>query len=92
MAMWAIMAAPLIMSNDLRRMRSSSKALLQNRNLISINQDKLGIQGSMIQKVILYGHTDDLFSFLKIVFILMLEFGSFNIFLIDIFRRSVFQS
>nr|XP_022293640.1 alpha-N-acetylgalactosaminidase-like [Crassostrea virginica] len=50
MAMWAIMAAPLIMSNDLRRMRSSSKALLQNRNLISINQDKLGIQGSMIQK------------------------------------------
>ena len=65
MAMWAIMAAPLIMSNDLRRMRSSSKALLQNRNLISINQDKLGIQGSMIQKVNLYGHTDDLFSFIK---------------------------
>ena len=67
MAMWAIMAAPLIMSNDLRRMRSSSKALLQNRNLISINQDKLGIQGSMIQKVILFGHTDDLYSFLKSV-------------------------
>lgn len=51
MAMWAILAAPLIMSNDLRHIRSSSKALLLNRNLIAINQDKLGIQGILLQKV-----------------------------------------
>lgn len=50
MAMWAILAAPLIMSNDLRHIRSSSKALLLNRNLIAINQDKLGIQGILLQK------------------------------------------
>ncbi|KAK3100793.1 hypothetical protein FSP39_025412 [Pinctada imbricata] len=50
MAMWCIMASPLIMSNDLRNIRNVSKALLQNRNLIRINQDPLGKQGAMITK------------------------------------------
>jgi hypothetical protein len=47
-AMWAMMAAPLIMSNDLRKMPPSSKALLLNRNIIALNQDPLGIQGRMV--------------------------------------------
>ncbi|XP_061169448.1 alpha-galactosidase A-like [Saccostrea echinata] len=51
LAMWAMIAAPLIMSNDLRHMRNRSKALLQNRNIISVSQDKLGMQAILLQKV-----------------------------------------
>ncbi|KAG7279329.1 hypothetical protein CRUP_019025 [Coryphaenoides rupestris] len=45
MALWALMAAPLLMSNDLRSLCPRSKALLQNRRVIDINQDPLGRQG-----------------------------------------------
>lgn len=45
MALWAVMAAPLIMSNDLRDISPGSKALLQNKLIIAINQDPLGQQG-----------------------------------------------
>ncbi|XP_045899696.1 alpha-N-acetylgalactosaminidase-like [Micropterus dolomieu] len=45
MALWAIMAAPLIMSNDLRNLDNSARAILQNRVAIAINQDPMGIQG-----------------------------------------------
>lgn len=45
MALWAIMAAPMIMSNDLRHLDNGAKAILQNKVAIAINQDPLGIQG-----------------------------------------------
>ncbi|XP_078109722.1 alpha-N-acetylgalactosaminidase-like [Sander vitreus] len=45
MALWAIMAAPLIMSNDLRNLDNSARAILQNKMAIAINQDPMGIQG-----------------------------------------------
>lgn len=48
MGMWAIMASPLLMSVDLRNIRASSKALLQHRGLIAINQDPMGIQGKRV--------------------------------------------
>ncbi|XP_061643918.1 alpha-galactosidase A isoform X1 [Phyllopteryx taeniolatus] len=51
MALWAIMAAPLLMSNDLRSICRRSKELLQNRHIISISQDKLGKQGFRTAKV-----------------------------------------
>ena len=51
MAIWAVVAAPLIASVDLRTIRPESKALLQNRGAIAINQDPLGIQGRRIYKV-----------------------------------------
>ncbi|XP_053554924.1 alpha-galactosidase A [Bombina bombina] len=51
MALWAIMAAPLFMSNDLREISSKSKELLQNREVIAINQDPLGSQGYRKLKV-----------------------------------------
>ena len=51
MALWAIMASPLIMSVDLRTIRAESKALLQNKAAIAINQDPLGKQGKRIVKV-----------------------------------------
>uniref|UniRef100_A0A8B9TTB7 Alpha-galactosidase n=1 Tax=Anas platyrhynchos TaxID=8839 RepID=A0A8B9TTB7_ANAPL len=50
MAMWAIMAAPLFMSNDLRRISPEAKWLLQNKEVIAINQDPLGKQGYRITK------------------------------------------
>lgn len=51
MALWSIMASPMIMSVDLRTIKPFSKSLLQNRFAIAINQDPLGIQGKRIAKV-----------------------------------------
>ncbi|MCJ8743134.1 hypothetical protein PDJAM_G00090300 [Pangasius djambal] len=50
MALWAIMAAPLFMSNDLRTLNSGARAILQNKAVIAINQDPLGIQGRRLIK------------------------------------------
>eukprot|EP00096_Caligus_rogercresseyi_P001710 TRINITY_DN1285_c0_g1_i1.p1 TRINITY_DN1285_c0_g1~~TRINITY_DN1285_c0_g1_i1.p1 ORF type:complete len:498 (-),score=95.81 TRINITY_DN1285_c0_g1_i1:201-1694(-) len=50
MAMWAVFAAPLLMSVDLRTIKPDYKAILQNRNIIAVNQDPLGIQGRRIYK------------------------------------------
>lgn len=50
MAMWAILAAPLLMSVDLRTIRPEYKAILQNRKIIAVDQDPLGIQGRRIYK------------------------------------------
>ena len=51
MAIWAILAAPLLMSVDLRTIRSEYKAILQNKKIIAVDQDPLGIQGRRIYKV-----------------------------------------
>merc|ERR1719187_55691 len=50
MAIWAILAAPLLMSVDLRTIRPEYKAILLNRAVIAVNQDPLGIQGRRIYK------------------------------------------
>lgn len=50
MAIWAIIAAPLLMSVDLRTIRPEYKAILQNKKIIAIDQDPLGIQGRRIYK------------------------------------------
>ncbi|XP_040120883.1 alpha-galactosidase A [Oryx dammah] len=50
MALWAIMAAPLLMSNDLRSISPEAKALLQDKDVIAINQDRLGKQGYQLRK------------------------------------------
>lgn len=50
MALWAIMAAPLLMSNDLRNICPKAKELLQNKQIIAISQDPLGKQGYRIFK------------------------------------------
>lgn len=51
MAIWAILAAPLLMSVDLRTIRPEYKAILLNRKIIAVDQDPLGIQGRRIYKV-----------------------------------------
>ena len=47
-ALWAIFAAPLFMSNDLREIPAETKAMLQNREVIAVNQD--GCCGSGMRK------------------------------------------
>uniref|UniRef100_A0A061RD77 Alpha-galactosidase n=1 Tax=Tetraselmis sp. GSL018 TaxID=582737 RepID=A0A061RD77_9CHLO len=48
MAMWAVFAAPLLMSNDLRDLPASARNILLNREVIAVNQDKAGRQGTPI--------------------------------------------
>lgn len=43
--MWCMMESPLILGNDVRNMSDETKAILTNRDLIAIDQDKLGVQG-----------------------------------------------
>merc|ERR1712032_669913 len=42
MAIWAMVSAPLMMSNDLTCLPESSKAILLNRDVLAVNQDLLG--------------------------------------------------
>ena len=50
MSLWAMLAAPLLAGNDLRQMSPETLAILTNREVIAINQDKLGKQGSQAWK------------------------------------------
>jgi alpha-galactosidase len=43
-SLWAMMTSPLIAGNDLRSMSDSTKKILTNKDMIAINQDKLGVQ------------------------------------------------
>ena len=51
MALWSIMAAQLMMSNDLRNIALPFKEILLNKEIIAVNQDKLGIMGKQVMKV-----------------------------------------
>lgn len=51
MAVWAILAAPLLMSMDCRAVRPEFRIILQNKEIIAVNQDKLGIQGRRVYRV-----------------------------------------
>lgn len=44
-SIWAMIAAPLIAGNDLRKMSPEVKAVLTNKDVIAVNQDSLGVQG-----------------------------------------------
>jgi alpha-galactosidase len=45
-SLWALLAAPLLAGNDLPNMTPEVKAILTNRDVIAVNQDKLGKQGT----------------------------------------------
>ena len=49
-ALWCMMAAPLILGNDIRVMSDEICELVKNGDLISIDQDKLGKQAKRIAK------------------------------------------
>jgi alpha-galactosidase len=48
MSLWVILAAPLMAGNDLTRMSDSDKRILMNREVIAIDQDPLGAEGSRL--------------------------------------------
>ena len=49
MSLWAILAAPLLAGNDLTSMSPENIALLTNREVIAIDQDRAGKQGDRIR-------------------------------------------
>lgn len=51
MAIWAILAAPLLMSTALRDVKPEYKDILQNKAILAVNQDELGIQGRRVNNV-----------------------------------------
>lgn len=44
-SLWAILAAPLIAGNDLATMTPATRSILLNKEVIAVNQDRLGRQG-----------------------------------------------
>jgi alpha-galactosidase len=49
-SMWAMVAAPLILGSDPRSLSSTSISMLENANLIAIDQDSLGAQGTLLSQ------------------------------------------
>ena len=48
MSLWAILSAPLLAGNDLSKMDDTTRNILVNKEVIAVDQDRLGIQGSRI--------------------------------------------
>jgi alpha-galactosidase len=49
-SLWSIMAAPLILGNDLTNMSATTLAMLSNPEVIAVDQDPLGKQGTPISQ------------------------------------------
>lgn len=49
-SLWAILAAPLIAGNDLAHMSAATRAILTNRGVIAVDQDRLGIEGRPVYR------------------------------------------
>lgn len=49
-SMWALVAAPLIIGSDPRKLSSRSVKMLENPRVIAIDQDRLGVQGVPIRE------------------------------------------
>jgi alpha-galactosidase len=47
-SLWAIMAAPLLIGADLRKVNTENFATLLNKDVIAVDQDSLGLQGKQI--------------------------------------------
>ena len=47
-ALWSLWSAPLYLSVDLRQMDPAVKSILQNKEVIAIDQDSLGQQGTRV--------------------------------------------
>ena len=48
--MWAIVAAPLVLGSDPRTLSPATIRMLENRQVIAIDQDRLGVQGTAIRR------------------------------------------
>lgn len=50
MALWAIFASPLFMSNDLERISRAEREILLNPYVLAVNQDREGVMGARLNK------------------------------------------
>jgi alpha-galactosidase len=48
-SLWAMMAAPLIVGNDLTIMDDATRSILLNKDVIAVDQDQLGAQGRRVR-------------------------------------------
>jgi alpha-galactosidase len=55
MTLWSMLAAPLILGNDIRAMTSDVRAILSNKEVIAVDQDPVGRSG---QPVAHFGSTE----------------------------------
>ena len=49
MSLWSMLAAPLLAGNDLSKMDATTKSILLNKEVIAVDQDKLGIQAHRLK-------------------------------------------
>ncbi|KAI3941720.1 hypothetical protein MKX01_018310 [Papaver californicum] len=49
-SIWALAKAPLLIGCDIRSMNNVTAELLSNKEVIAVNQDKLGVQGKKVKK------------------------------------------
>ncbi len=49
-SVWCMLAAPLILGNDLRTVKQDVLDIVTNKNLIAINQDPLGRQAKVVKR------------------------------------------
>ncbi|MBV9414065.1 MAG: glycoside hydrolase family 27 protein, partial [Solirubrobacterales bacterium] len=49
-SMWAMVAAPLMLGSDPRTLSSATISMLENPEVIAIDQDPLGVQGSLLSQ------------------------------------------
>jgi alpha-galactosidase len=47
-SLWAMVAAPIIAGNDVRSMDAATREILLNKEVIAVNQDRLGQQGRRV--------------------------------------------
>jgi alpha-galactosidase len=50
MALWSMMSAPLILSSDIDRLCSESLAVLENKAVIAVDQDRLGRMATLVRR------------------------------------------
>jgi hypothetical protein len=48
-SLWAVMASPLLISGNVRKLSATNLATYKNAEVIAVNQDVLGIQGHRLQ-------------------------------------------
>ncbi|XP_028756540.1 alpha-galactosidase-like [Neltuma alba] len=48
-SVWALVKAPLLIGCDIRAMDNTTYGILSNKEVISVNQDKLGVQGKKVK-------------------------------------------
>lgn len=47
-SMWSVVAAPLIIGSDVKSLSASTISMLTNREVLAVDQDRLGVQGTAI--------------------------------------------